>query len=140
MKTFLKGLAVALYAAIGVYLQGSGLPTSIDGWLVLVITVVGASLVYAGQRAAGLFTTSNALAIQLRDFASAFIVAIGSALSNQAATYIINGHFSWSTAWALIATTFTAMLIHKFSITNKTALSQGNDDSDRVGGGVGTKP
>lgn len=140
MKTFMKGLAVALYAAIGVYLQSSGLPANLDGWLVLVITVIGSSLVYAGQRAAGLFTTSNTLAIRSRDFASAFIVAIGTALSNQAASYIINGHFSWSTIWTLIATTFTAMLIHKFSITNKAALSQSNDDSDRVGGGVGTKP
>lgn len=139
MKTFLKGLAVALYAAVGVYLQGSGLPTDKSGWLIFGITIVGAILVYIGQRAAGLFTTSNVLAIQFKDFASAFIVAVGAALTNQAATYIVDGHFSMSTIWALITTTFVGLLAHKFGITNtsKSALLNNND---RVGGGVGTKP
>ena len=149
MKTLLKGLAVALYAAIGLYLSQSGLPVDASGWLIFAVTLAGSTIVYLGQRTFGLITTSSPLALQLKDFASALIVAVGTALVNQAATYVINGHVAWSDVWGLVSTTFIGLLTHKMAITNTQKLSlsamenDGDSDGDadgRVSGGVGTKP
>lgn len=79
-NTFAKGLIMAIVSVVAGILSTSGLPTTSRGWVYLLITVLGTVLVYLGKNA--VFPSKSVFgSINLKDFLSGLLLAIGGAIS-----------------------------------------------------------
>lgn len=115
MNTLIKGLIVALIATAATTI--TSLPTTLVGWEIVGITLIASTLIYLGQRKFfSMFTTTGNGLASLADFGSAALVAIGTAVSNWAATALATNiaTIDWKGLLALAGTTFIGLLYAKF--------------------------
>ena len=89
-----KGLIMTIVAILSQTIAGSGLPTTATGWAVFGITIGGSLLVYLGQNL--MFPSVSVLGtINIADIGKGLFIAIGSGLSNWAATWIAGTVVNW---------------------------------------------
>jgi hypothetical protein len=95
MKTSIKVLLMALVTiAAGVFSQ-SGLPTTTVAWEVTGMTVLGSFLIYVAKNAI-IPSTSVGGTINWMDIVSGLIMALGTGLSNWAASAITSTPIVWT--------------------------------------------
>lgn len=96
-QTFFKGLFMALMSVVVMYFS----QTPVD-YLMLGIAAVSTVLVYSGKNLITLLHSDSPLwKLNLVNYVSGAILALGTAALDSAAKYIIEGAVAWDVAWKL---------------------------------------
>lgn len=114
LSKFTKGLLLAIVTLVLTSVTTTGWPTAVTGWEILGITVAGTTLTYVAKNA--VFPSVSVLGtINLADLASGAILAIGTGISNWAATAITATPVHWNELLTLVGGILLAYLGKKFA-------------------------
>lgn len=114
LSKFAKGLLLAVITLVLTSVTTTGWPSAAPGWEILGITTLGTVLTYVAKNA--IFPAVSVLGtINLADLASGAIMAIGTGLSNWAATAITSTPVHFKDLLELVGGILIAYLAKKFA-------------------------
>ena len=120
MPTFLKGIFAALIALVATTLSTTGLPTTVTGYEILGIAILGTTCAYISTHAVFPSTSIDGI-VNLRDILTAIFTAVGAALSSFAGSAITGSTINFHSLLALLGTTFAGIIIAQLKNVAATA-------------------
>lgn len=101
MNATLKGLIMTVVTFFATVISTNGLPSSGTAWIVFAVTVAGTALIYLAKNL--VFPSVSVWGtINLADLLSGLILALGTAVSNWAGSWITGTPIIWDSLWKLV--------------------------------------
>ena len=113
MNATLKGLIMTVVTFFATVISTNGLPSNGTAWIVFAVTVAGTVLVYLAKNL--IFPSISILGtINLSDLVSGLILALGTAVSNWAGSWITGTPIVWDSLWKIVVSVVIGYLAKTF--------------------------